>query len=416
MIKKALKITLSLIMSLGLALSSLHVTYASENDFAVIKTRLKDYFLTQDTIDDGAKVETCYVSKAEDYLKLIQEDGSFDDVDYDATTSAANGVAWSPYLALDRLQAIAIAYHQEGNSLYHDEEVIDKLNQAIIYWGQEDPSSTNWWENQIGVQLRFSRIALFMEDIISDDAFDILLEKLLEKTPEKYGTGQNNLWFDQNYVYYAIITENGTKHTDSSGFKKLDLKELVDDYLSYCLVVQRDDNTAEAVQVDNSFYMHGRQFYSNGYGMSMFRDMSFWIYMLRETEYAFSQDVIDLMADYMIDGTSWTIRGDIMELYLGYRPYDYDVGYENYASEYIEPLKRMIASDPEHSNEYQNILDNIQGKDTSNGKNGNYYMWRSGYASHMRDDYGVNIKMDSDQIIGGEWRGSWRGYKEDGGQ
>ena len=416
MIKKALKITLSLIMSLGLALSSLQVTYASENDFAVIKTRLKDYFLTQDTIDDGAKVETCYVSKAEDYLKLIQEDGSFDDVDYDATTSAANGVAWSPYLALDRLQAIAIAYHQEGNSLYHDEEVIDKLNQAIIYWGQEDPSSTNWWENQIGVQLRFSRIALFMEDIISDDAFDILLEKLLEKTPEKYGTGQNNLWFDQNYVYYAIITENGTKHTDSSGFKKLDLKELVDDYLSYCLVVQRDDNTAEAVQVDNSFYMHGRQFYSNGYGMSMFRDMSFWIYMLRETEYAFSQDVIDLMADYMIDGTSWTIRGDIMELYLGYRPYDYDVGYENYASEYIEPLKRMIASDPEHSNEYQNILDNIQGKDTSNGKNGNYYMWRSGYASHMRDDYGVNIKMDSDQIIGGEWRGSWSGYEEDGGQ
>ena len=114
---------------------------------------------------------------------------------------------------------------------------------------------------------------------------------------------------------------------DSSGFKKLDLKELVDDYLSYCLVVQRDDNTAEAVQVDNSFYMHGRQFYSNGYGMSMFRDISFWIYMLRETEYAFSQDVIDLMADYMIDGTSWTIRGDIMELYLGYRPYDYDVGY-----------------------------------------------------------------------------------------
>nr|WP_254285221.1 discoidin domain-containing protein [Thomasclavelia ramosa] len=207
-----------------------------------------------------------------------------------------------------------------------------------------------------------------------------------------------------------------TKHTNSTGFKKLDLKELVDDYLSYCLVVQTDDNTAEAVQVDNSFYMHGRQFYSNGYGMSMFRDMSFWIYMLRETSYAFEQDVIDLMADYMIDGTSWTIRGDIMELYLGYRPYDYDVGYDNYAAEYIDPLKRMIESDPDRADEYQAILDNIQGKNTVNGKNGNYYMWRSGYASHMRDGYGVNIKMDSNQIIGGEWRGSWSGYDKDGGQ
>ena len=347
---------------------------------------------------------------------MIQEDGAFGDVDYKATSSAANGTAWSPYLALDRLQAITVAYHKEGNALYHDEEVINKLNKAIVYWGKMNPSSSNWWENQIGVQLRFFRIALFMESIVSKDAMDIMLNKLLEKTPVKYGTGQNNLWFDQNYVYYAIITENGTKHTNSTGFKKLDLKELVDDYLSYCLVVQTDDNTAEAVQVDNSFYMHGRQFYSNGYGMSMFRDMSFWIYMLRETSYAFEQDVIDLMADYMIDGTSWTIRGDIMELYLGYRPYDYDVGYDNYAAEYIDPLKRMIESDPDRADEYQAILDNIQGKNTVNGKNGNYYMWRSGYASHMRDGYGVNIKMDSNQIIGGEWRGSWSGYDKDGGQ
>ena len=416
MIKKALRIILSLVMSFGLVLSSMNVTYASESDFATIKTRLKDYFLTLDTIDDGSKVETCYVSKAKDYLDLIQEDGAFGDVDYKATSSAANGTAWSPYLALDRLQAITVAYHKEGNALYHDEEVINKLNKAIVYWGKMNPSSSNWWENQIGVQLRFSRIALFMESIVSKDAMDIMLNKLLEKTPVKYGTGQNNLWFDQNYVYYAIITENGTKHTNSTGFKKLDLKELVDDYLSYCLVVQTDDNTAEAVQVDNSFYMHGRQFYSNGYGMSMFRDMSFWIYMLRETSYAFEQDVIDLMADYMIDGTSWTIRGDIMELYLGYRPYDYDVGYDNYAAEYIDPLKRMIESDPDRADEYQVILDNIQGKNTVNGKNGNYYMWRSGYASHMRDGYGVNIKMDSNQIIGGEWRGSWSGYDKDGGQ
>ena len=416
MIKKALRIILSLVMSFGLVLSSMNVTYASESDFATIKTRLKDYFLTLDTIDDGSKVETCYVSKAKDYLDLIQENGAFGDVDYKATSSAANGTAWSPYLALDRLQAITVAYHKEGNALYHDEEVINKLNKAIVYWGKMNPSSSNWWENQIGVQLRFSRIALFMESIVSKDAMDIMLNKLLEKTPVKYGTGQNNLWFDQNYVYYAIITENGTKHTNSTGFKKLDLKELVDDYLSYCLVVQTDDNTAEAVQVDNSFYMHGRQFYSNGYGMSMFRDMSFWIYMLRETSYAFEQDVIDLMADYMIDGTSWTIRGDIMELYLGYRPYDYDVGYDNYAAEYIDPLKRMIESDPDRADEYQAILDNIQGKNTVNGKNGNYYMWRSGYASHMRDGYGVNIKMDSNQIIGGEWRGSWSGYDKDGGQ
>ena len=96
MIKKALRIILSLVMSFGLVLSSMNVTYASESDFATIKTRLKDYFLTLDTIDDGSKVETCYVSKAKDYLDLIQEDGAFGDVDYKATSSAANGTGRSP--------------------------------------------------------------------------------------------------------------------------------------------------------------------------------------------------------------------------------------------------------------------------------------------------------------------------------
>ena len=195
----------------------------------------------------------------------------------------------------------------------------------------------------------------------------------------------------------------------------IDLRELVDNYLSYCLVVQEDDNTAEAVQVDNSFYMHGRQFYSNGYGLSMFRDMSYWLYMLNDTAYEFDQSIVDLMADYMLDGTSWTIRDDIMELYLGYRPYDSAIGYDNYASAYILPLERMMAVDTERADEYQAILNNITDKSTTNGKNGNYYMWRSTYASHMRDNYGVNIKMDSNQVIGGEWRGSWTG-QEDGGQ
>lgn len=413
MIKKTSLMILSLLMICGLVTGqTFNVSAASGQDgINIIKERLKEYFLGLDTIDDGSKVETCYVSKASDYLALIREDGSFADVDYNAHNNAANGVAWSPYLAIDRLQAIAIAYHKEGNVLYQSEAAKNGVDKALKHWvtqGSRDnkpggPYSSNWWENEVGVQLRFARIGLFMEGVISNDAFKVITDKLIEKTPLAKGTGQNNLWFDQNHVYHALLTNNLVR-----------LKEMVDDYLNYCLSTQLDDKTDEAVQVDNSFYMHGRQFYSNGYGMSMFRDMSFWIYMLRETDFAIGDDVVDRMADYMLDGTSWTIRGDIMELYLGYRPYKLDVGYKNYAEEYIEPLKRMIVADPDRASRYQTVLENIEGKNTSNGKSGNYYMWRSGYASHMRDNYGVNIKMDSKDIIGGEWRGSWPAGQDQG--
>lgn len=399
--KRILKFMLTVSLSITMLTGQLSSVYASDIVYGqeairLIKERIREHFLGLDTIDDGAKVKTCYVSKADEYLALIQEDGSFDDVDYDSQENAANGAAWSPYLALDRMQAIAIAYSKEGNKLYQSKEAITKLDKAILYWGLENPRSKNWWENQVGVQLRFARIALFVGDEISKDTKDILLNKLLEKKPTKYGTGQNNLWFDQNYIYHALLTND-----------EKDLKDMVDNYLNYCLDIQLDDTTKEAVQVDNSFYMHGKQFYSNGYGMSMFRDMSFWAYMLRNTEFSVSQEVIDRMADYMLEGTRWTIRGDIQELYLGYRPYKFDSGYKNYAWEYIEPLKRMAAVDPKHSEDYLKVANNIQGDSKTSGRNGHYYMWRSGYDSHMRDGYGVNIKMDSTQLIGGEWRGSW---------
>ncbi len=397
MLRRKMRCIVLVLLALSFVIGLLPRVQAQDiNEFLIIKSRLKEYFINLDTIDDGSKVEACYVSHGEDYLSLIEDDGSFADVDYEATNNAANGAAWSPYLALDRMQAIAIAYHKEGNALYQDPEVPGKLSKAIEYWGIKNPRSTNWWENQVGVQLRFSRIALFMEGLLTEDAQDILLTKLKEKTPVKYGTGQNNLWFDQNYVYHAIITED-----------EAELLDMVHNYLDYCLSTQLDDTTSEAVQVDNSFYMHGRQFYSNGYGMSMFRDMSFWIYILRGTRFAVSNDVITRMGNYMINGTSWTVRGDIMELYLGYRPYKHEVGYANYAKEYVEPLKRMIESDPVRAADYQAILNNIENPESFNGKNGHYYMWRSGYDSHMREGYGVNIKMDSKNLKGGEWRGPW---------
>ncbi|MEG0275721.1 MAG: discoidin domain-containing protein [Coprobacillus sp.] len=407
LVKRISLITLSLLMMFGMITTQnvrVNAATTGQDAINIIKQRLKDYFLELDTIDDGSKVETCYVSKASDYLALIKEDGSFGDVDYNAHNNAANGSAWSPYLAIDRLQAIAIAYNKEGNALYHKDEAKDGVDKALKYWVTQGsrtdkpggPYSLNWWENEVGVQLRFSRIGLFMEGVISAEGFKVITDKLIEKTPVKEGTGQNNLWFDQNHVYYALITNNPTK-----------LKEMITNYLNHCLAIQKDDNTKEAVQVDNSFYMHGKQFYSNGYGMSMFRDMSFWIYMLRDTEFSISQEVVDRMADYMLEGTRWTIRGDLQELYLGYRPYKYSVDYKNYAEEYIEPLKRMKAVDSTHAADYQKVLDNILGNTKDNGRDGNYYMWRSGYASHMRKNYGVNIKMDSSELKGGEWRGSW---------
>lgn len=92
---KVAKIIISLFVVFTMSLSNVQVTFGltSNEEISIIKGRLKEHFLSLDTIDDGSKVETCYVSKAVDYLKLIKEDGSFDDVNYKANNNAANGAA-----------------------------------------------------------------------------------------------------------------------------------------------------------------------------------------------------------------------------------------------------------------------------------------------------------------------------------
>lgn len=397
-----LTITFSLVFSSVIPVSAEESSLDYDQDIAIIKERLIDYFLTQDSIDDGAKVETILVSEAKQHLDSINSDGSWSDVDYEARDNAANGRPWSPYLALDRMQALAIAYHHPDNELYQDPAVIDALNNAFIHWEGIKPSSTNWWENDIGVNLRFSRIGLFLEKDLSPESLDVIVNNL-NKEGKYHGTGQNNLWYDQNAIYRALITNDAEQ-----------LKKVIEECLEYVLILQKDNVTQEALQVDNSLYFHGVQFYSNGYGLSMFRDVSFWLYMLRDTHFALSDEVKNRMSDYMLDGTRWTIRGDIAELYLGYRPYKVDVNLNNYAEEYIAPLERMMVVDVARSQEYRVLLDNITGLRSDNGASGNNYMWRVGYGSHMRDTYGVNIKMDSKRIIGGEWRGSWPKNQDSG--
>lgn len=393
-----------LAMALPFSLFFSGVPVAAEDklaaDLAIVAERLREYYLSVDFFGDGAIVEVCTVSRAGEYLASQQPDGSWADVDYYCTESAANGLPWSPYLALDRMQAMAVAYAKPGHPHYRDPAMLAGVEKALLHWksipgdpntpGSEGPYSVNWWENSIGPQLRFGRIGLFLKDELSEEAKAVLTKKLQKEGDA--GTGQNAFWFTQNALFRAIITD------DPVQFQK------VAALLNNKVAIQTGPDTQEAVQVDYSFHAHGELFMSNHYGMALFQDMSLWLYVLRGTSFAASPKTIQLMADYMLKGTRWTIRGNSLELALGYTPItDGAYAYHFYA----EPIRRMMALDPANAAEYQILLDNITGKRKDNGLNGFHYMWTSAYASQMRPGYGVNVRMDSSTIKGPEWRATW---------
>ena len=366
-----------------------------------IRQKLIAYFLERDTFDDGAIAGKCYTSKAGDYLDIQRADGSWADVDYYCTESAANGRRWEPYLALDRMQAMAMAYANPHGIWYHDNAMLQGVENAFAYWAgirdankekddYEGPWSVNWWENGNGVQLRFSRIGVVLKGDLSDFAVGVILRKL--DVNGSTGSGQNALWCTQNALYRALIAEDPAR-----------LKKVVNENLSVNL--RRGGLMDEAIQVDNSFHCHGHLLYSNGYGASLFRDMSFWIDTLAGTAFELPQTVVDLMAEYMLNGTRWMIRGDLLEIALGYTPRDK----HRYAGMFTAPLERMIKNDPAHAADYQQLLDSIRfdSRNSYHGLIGNRYMWTSALMCHMREKYGVNIRMNHRGMKSSEWRATW---------
>ncbi len=372
-----------------------------EQQMDQIRRKLVAYFLERDTFDDGAIAGKCFNSKAGEYLALQQADGSFPDVDYYCHESAANGRRWWPYLALDRMQAMAMAYANPKGEWYHDPAMLQGVEKAFSHWASirdansekedyEGPWSVNWWENGNGVQLRFSRIGVVLKGALSDFAVGVILRKL--DLNGSTGSGQNALWCTQNALYRALLAEDPVQ-----------LKKIIDQNLSVNL--RRGGLVDEAVQVDNSFHCHGNLLYSNGYGASLFRDMSFWIDTLAGTDFALPSFVIDLMAEYMLNGTRWMMRGDMLELALGYTPRDK----HRYSGMYLAPLERMIKNDPSHAADYQRLLDSIRydTKDAWHGLSGNKYMWTSGLMCHQRPGFGMNLRMNYSGTKSSEWRATW---------
>lgn len=392
---------LSIVAVLAMLMTMLSVLPVSAEDdaeqlqeMALIKSRFAEHFLSADA---GRYAD---MTQAEAYLKTIQADGSWADIDYYDQTHTANGLIWQPKMALARMLAMSVAYCNPSGTHYHDAAMLNAVQKGLEHWrtirdanpnqaDYEGPWCSNWWENGFGIGQHIYKIGILLEKELTPENMAMICRKL--ERLGSTGTGQNALWQTQNALHRALLENN------AAYFKKT-----VDECL-YANLGRSDKLGDEALMVDNSFHAHGNLMYSNGYGKSLIQDLSLWIYFLRDTSFALPQKTLDLMADYILDGNRWMIRGDLLEMGTLYQEFDTNWAYQNYAV----PLQRMIASDPDRADEYQKLLDNIMGKCVDNGLSGNKAMWTSAYMSHMREGYGVNVRTDTAIMKSSEWRSTW---------
>ncbi|WP_430785363.1 discoidin domain-containing protein [Actinoplanes sp. G11-F43] len=365
-----------------------------EESVATINSRLQEYYLAQgDQVKIANGIYLGRTSEALDYVATLRADGSWADVNYADRTSSANGATWSAYIALYRMVAMAQAYREPSAPGYQKRELLTALGRALTYWDTADPGNTNWWETEIGESIAMGRISTFVGDELSPEALAVTLK---HNTGKRDPVGANGAWRTTNYLFEALATKNADDIR--AGF----------DTMVQTVAVDHSGTVREAVQPDASFWAHGAQLYSEGYGMALFTNVALWADAARGTAYALSRDHLDTIAFYIVSGTRWMIRGEVGMLYLNYRPPQTIEGVTSHAAEFIEPLTKMVRTDPLYATSYRALLDSVRGTTRTNGVTGNKYFWRSELSSHLRDGYGIVTRLNSSKTVGSEYRSTFR--------
>jgi chondroitin AC lyase len=151
----------------------------------------------------------------------------------------------------------------------------------------------------------------------------------------------------------------------------------------------------EGIQPDMSFHQHGKLLYNGGYGKGFAADLARLIYITSGTRFAMPKRVVDLFADFMLDGSRWMVRG---------RTFDAGtIGREiarvgHCAAQYRSGLSLLVGVAHLRQAEVRATLE----VDAGQGKSlvaGNRMFWSSDFMAHHRDEFYFSVRMPSNRIL-----------------
>ena len=318
-------------------------------------------------------------------IKNFNTSGKWNDIDYMDKTASK----WQPAIHLKRILELSIQYRDERSMYYGDRNIRDIVLKGIQFWVSNTPQATNYWWNAIGTANLLGGICILMEkdlDITLLKRSVELMKVGVKPTHYEYhgiATGQNLLWLGYAHLYAASL-EN-----DSEGLKRI--------FSSVSNEIVITDE--EGIQADCSFYQHGRQNYTWGYGKGFAATAVQYLYLAKQTIYQFPQEKIDIISHYLIDGLQWMSRGSVIE----YTAMGREISRPFIdKSPILKSLKWMIEIDPLRHNEYQAFYNRLSDNNQEKSLVGNRYFWRSDLMVHQRENFYFSLKATSNRIKSGE--------------
>jgi len=244
-------------------------------DMVVVKQRLSERISGPET---AAAIERL--------LATQEPDGTWPDIDY-----ADGGRArWAPAGHIGRVLSLARAYASKTLP-DQSERILNAVGLALRHWYTKDYKCPNWWYNVIGVPRLLYRALLLVETELPRELVEQGLP-ILERA--RLGmTGQNLVWVAEVTIARGCLA--GDPEVVGTAFDRI-LNEI-------------EIKSHEGIQADFSFWQHGNQLYSGGYGRGFSTDCPHFAALAHGTSFAFPAETVSLLSSYVLDGQQWMVRG-----------------------------------------------------------------------------------------------------------
>lgn len=308
-----------------------------------------------------------------------QEDGSWADIKYAATDITK----WQPTVHLERLRTVVNAYTDKGGSFYGNPQIFAKIQQALVFWADQDPKSENWWHNDISVPQKLGELLISLRygtERLPKALEDKLLERMKRGSAEEK-TGANKTDIATHYLYRALLTSNP------------DLLQLAVDQLFEPIALV---DGVEGLQHDYSYLQHGPQLYISSYGAVYLTSIINVAKYVAGTDYALSETKLNLFSKFYREVYLKTLRSK----YIDFNVEGRGISRKNILKKSeVYRIRTAKLIDPKNEKEWDDILLRV---DSSRAPNYgvipyHQHFWKGDYTLHVRPNYSFNVRIASER-------------------
>lgn len=377
-------------------LIQIHFCAIAQSDFGIIKKR----------VVDNLKSPEVSSAQIDELISSVNEDGAWPGINYQDVSRTG----FEHRNHLSNMVSLARAYKTKGSKFYKNKKVKKTIEAALKNWVDHDYFCENWWHNQIGTPNALVMLMLIVGDELPKDLVDraqpIIGRATIDAPGARPGGDRikiagihaKNLLFlgdEQAFNEVVRVIEGEIKYVDGIGMiYGYGLRRNVGGF-------QNRSEGGRGIQYDNSFH-HRVDGVNNtlSYGLGYADAFVEWAVYTAGTKYAFSEEKLDRLIDYYLDGICKTA------IYGKYP----DPGAKNRSISRIGTLHPYSASTAENllltsnyrEKELQEIVD-IRNKGIQPTLSHATFFWQSEHFTFQRPGFFTSVRMYSTRVYNMEW-------------